>query len=118
MALNTLCDFTGSLSCMSSSKAEGTICHDTPYLSLSHAHCNWSPPSESFSHNSSTSLCVSQFTKKEIAGENLYCGPPFNAVNSCPSRENVTIITVPLGPGPASPYRLTLPIFEFLKMET
>ena len=39
----------------------------------------------SFSHNSSTSSCVSQFTTNEMAGENLNCGPPFNAMKSCPS---------------------------------
>src|SRR6266849_5284675 len=39
MALTTLCDFIGSLSCISSSNALGTICHDTPNLSFSHAHC-------------------------------------------------------------------------------
>src|SRR5713226_5361401 len=69
MALKTPCDFTGSLSCISSSNALGTICHDTPNLSCSHAHLSSRPPAESFSHNSSTSACVSQFTKNEMEGE-------------------------------------------------
>src|SRR2546422_10244534 len=99
----TLFDFSGSLSCNISPRTVGTICHDTPYLSLSQPHLCFSPPSESFSHNSSTSSCVSQFTKKDMAGEKVNIGPPFNAVNSCPSSLNVTDITVPFGPGPASP---------------
>src|ERR1700686_3244671 len=71
MALKTLCDFTGSLSSISSSKALGTICHDTPNLSFSHAHCTSRPPAVSFSHNSSTSACVSQFPQNDMAGEKV-----------------------------------------------
>src|ERR1700720_748792 len=97
---------------------EGTICHDTPYLSLSQPQLSFFPPSESFSHSSSTSCCVLQSTSNEIAGVKVNCGPPFNAMKSCPSSWNVAIITVPFGPGPASPYRVTLPTFEFLKIET
>src|SRR6202171_3911953 len=59
--------------------------HDKPYLSVIHPHLCFSPPSESFSHNSSTSCCVSQFTKSEMAGVNVKCGPPLKAMNSCPS---------------------------------
>src|SRR5712692_4126956 len=118
MASMTLFDFSGSLSCIISPKTVGTICHDKPYLSLSQPHLDFSPPSESFSQNSSTSSCVSQFTNNEMASVNLKCGPPFNDMNSCPSSWNVAVISVPFGPGPASPYRLTLTIFEFLKIET
>src|SRR5712692_4551557 len=100
----TLSDFLASLSCNSSPRAEGTICHDKPYLSFSQPHGPSSPPSESFSHNSSTSSCVLQSTKNDMASVNLYCGPPFSAVNSCPSSRNVAVMTVPCGPGPASPY--------------
>jgi hypothetical protein len=46
----------------------------------------------------------------EIAG--VYCGPPFSAANRCPSISKVATMTLPFGPGPASPKRLTLPIFE------
>src|SRR5713101_6974398 len=99
----TLSDFSASLSCNISGKTVGTICHDKPYLSLSQPHCSFSPPSESFSQNASTSSCVSQFTTNDIAGEKVNCGPPFSAINSCPSSWNVATITVPLGPGPASP---------------
>jgi hypothetical protein len=52
-----------------------------------------------------------------MAGEKVKWGPPFNAMNSCPLSWNVADITVPFGPGPPSPYRVTVPIFEFLKME-
>src|SRR5918911_267494 len=93
----TLSDFLASLSCNISPKSLGTICHDTPNLSFSQPHCSSSPPSESPFQSSSTSSCVSQFTKNDMAGENLKTGPPFNAINSCPSSSNVTLITVPLG---------------------
>src|SRR6058998_684553 len=79
----TLCDFSGSLSPNISPKADGMIYHDRPYLSLSQPHLLFCPPAESFSHNSSTSSCVSQFTKNDMASVNLNCGPPFNAMNSC-----------------------------------
>jgi hypothetical protein len=29
----------------------GTICHDNPYLSLSHPHLKSDPPADGFSHN-------------------------------------------------------------------
>src|SRR6266852_2257095 len=103
-------DFSGSLSCNISPKAEGTTCHDTPYMSFSQPHLDFSPPSESFSQNSSTSSCVSQFTTNDMASVNLNCGPPFNAMNSCPSSWNVAVMAVPSGPGPASPYRVKLTI--------
>src|SRR6267378_1046068 len=114
----TLFAFSASLSCNILPKAEGIICHDRPYLSFSQPHLCFSPPSESFSHSSSTSFCVSQFTKNDMAGEKVNCGPPLRAKNSCPSRWNVADITVPFGPGHPSPYRVTRPVFEFLKMET
>src|SRR5436190_2239436 len=66
-------------------KAVGMICHHKPYLSFSHPHRLFSPLAESFSHSSSTACCVSQFTKREIASVNLNFGPPFSAMNSCPS---------------------------------
>src|SRR6266849_1659982 len=94
-AFITLFAFSASLSCISLPRTVGTICHDRPYLSLSQPHLPPLPPCESFSHSSSTSCCVSQFTKKDMASENLKCGPPFKAMNSCPSSWNVTVITVP-----------------------
>src|SRR5437899_12925205 len=99
----TLSDYRASLSCNISPKTVGTICHDRPYLSLSQPHCPCSPPSESFSHSSSTSSCVSQFTKNEMASVNLNCGPPFNAINVCPFSVNVAVMTVPACPGDPSP---------------
>src|SRR6266516_7858478 len=92
----TLSDFFVSLSCNISPKRLGTICHDTPNLSFNQPHCSCSPPSESLFHKSSTSSCVPQFTRNEMSGENLKTGPPFNAMNRCPSRSKLTIITVPL----------------------
>src|SRR6202521_6202292 len=109
--------FSASLSCNILPRTEGTICHDRPYLSFSQPHRWFSPPSESFSHSSSTSCCVSQFTKNDIAGEKVNCGPPFRPKNSCPSSWNFTDNTVPLGPGPPSPDRLTLTTLEFLKTD-
>src|SRR5258708_9700104 len=105
----TLADFSASLSLSISPKAVGMICHDSPYLSLSQPHLCFSPPAESLSHKSSTSSCVLQFTKNDMAGENLKCGPPFNAMKSCPSSWKVTDITEPFCPGPASPVREALP---------
>src|SRR5216684_7062872 len=118
MAFMTRFAFSTSLSCNSLPRTDGMICHDRPYLSFSQPHLFFSPPAESFSHSSSTSCCVSQFTKNDIAGEKVNCGPPFSAKKSCPSSWNVADITVPFGPGHPSPYRLTLTTFEFLKIET
>src|SRR5216683_7302964 len=95
--------FSASLSCNILPETEGMTCHDRPYLSLSQPHLCFSPPAESFSHSSSTSCWVSQCTKKDMTSENLNSGPPFNAMNSCPLSSNVTDITAPFGPGPASP---------------
>src|SRR6185437_7234992 len=102
MAFRTRVDFAGSLSCNILPRIEGMICQDRPYLSLSQPHLPFSPPSESFSHSSSTSSCVSQLTKSEMAGVKVKCGPPLNAKNSCPSSWKAN----------------GLRIFEFLKMET
>src|SRR5882672_5215831 len=113
----TLFDFLASLSCNISTKAVGMTCHDRPYLSLSQPHLDFCPPVESFSQSSSTSCCVSQFTTNDMASVKVNCGPPFSAMNSCPLSSNCVVITVPFGPGPASPYRLMLKTFEFLKME-
>src|SRR5260370_1235978 len=97
IAAMTRLDFSRSLSCSISTRTVGTTCHDTPNLSLSQPHCTWWPPAESFSQKWSTSFCVSQFTTKEIASVNLKIGPPFNAVHSCPSSSNATVITDPFG---------------------
>src|SRR5438046_9362784 len=105
------CDFAASLSLNSSPKTVGTICQESPYLSLSQPHCTSFPPAESFFQNLSTSACVLQFTTNEMASVNLKCGPPLSATNSCPSSWNSTVMTEPFGPAPASP------ILEFLKME-
>src|SRR5258707_10817692 len=103
---------------MSSPKAEGTICQESPYLSFSQPHLSFDPPSDSLSQSSSTSCCVSQFTKSEIAGVKLNIGPPFNAWKRCPSKSKLTSKTDPFGPGPPSPFLLILTTFEFLKMKT
>jgi hypothetical protein len=59
-------------------------------------------------------------TCSEMASLNVNTGPPFSAVNGWPSSSNATVITVPAGlpwiSRPASPYRVTLTIFELLKI--
>jgi hypothetical protein len=60
----------------------GTICHDTPNLSVSQPHCWIVPPAESLFHSVSISFCVRQLAMKETAGENVNCGPPLSARNS------------------------------------
>jgi len=44
-----------------------------------------------------------QFTTKDIDSVNLGGVPPFYATNPCPSSSKDTVITLPFGPGPASP---------------
>src|SRR5262245_38837969 len=95
MAFMTLSDFSSSLSCNITPKADGMICQASPYLSLSQPHLCFSPPAESLSQNSSTSSCVSQSTKNDIAGEKVKSGPPLKAMNSCPSSSNVADMTEP-----------------------
>src|SRR6266568_3081565 len=82
MACMTRCDFAASLSLTSLPKTVGTICHESPYLSLSQPHCTSLPPAESFLQNLSTSACVLQFTTNEMPSVNLKCGPPLSATNS------------------------------------
>src|SRR5437879_13844694 len=72
-----------------SPKTEGTICQDTPNLSLSQPQGSLSPPSERFSHNRSISSCVSQFTKREVPCANAKYVPPSVAMKPAPSRSNV-----------------------------
>src|SRR6266436_3042699 len=95
IACQTLSDFSASVSCNSSPKTEGMTCQDRPNLSVNQPHLCFSPPSESFSHSSSTSGCVSQFTKNDIAGVKVNSGPPLSAENSCPSSWNVADIPSP-----------------------
>src|SRR5229473_1754010 len=95
MACMTRCDFAESLLLISSPNTVGTICHDTPNLSLSQPHCTSLPPAESFFQYLSTSACVLQFTTNETASLSLKCGPPLSAMNSCPSSWNSMVITDP-----------------------
>src|SRR5437016_13733706 len=74
-----------------SPKTEGTICHDTPNLSLSQPQGCCSPPSESCSHKRSISSCVSQLTKREVPCANVKYGPPSMAMNRAPSSSNVAL---------------------------
>ena len=78
MTFMTLSALARSLSCNILTRAVGTICHDTPYLSFSQPHCcaYSSPPADSSSQYQSTSACVSQGTWKEIASLTLKTGPP------------------------------------------
>src|SRR5467141_4335614 len=77
----TLFAFSGSLSCSSFPKTEGMTCHDSPNVSFSQPHLPFSPPSESFSHISSTSSCDSQFTKNDTTGVKVNCGPSYWSMN-------------------------------------
>src|SRR5207247_9126171 len=100
-----------------SPRTEGTICHDTPNLSLSQPQGCCSPPSESCSHNRSISSCVSQLTKREVPCANVKYGPPSMAMNRAPSRSYVTSTTCPFAIGPppsplAHPRTLTLLTIE------
>jgi hypothetical protein len=65
----------------------------------------------------STSSWFLQLTWNEIASLNVNWGPPFNARNGCPSSSKLTVMTVPAGRGPASPYRDTSLMFEFGKTD-
>src|SRR6266545_363823 len=78
MAFMTLFDFSASLSCKSCPRIEGTICQDTPNLSVSQPHGPFCPPSESLSHSSSISAWVSQFTKSDMPCANRNDGPPLS----------------------------------------
>src|SRR5579859_4202596 len=105
MACITRCAFSGSGSLINFPNSVGITCQDRPYLSFNQPHFDFSPPLESFSQSSFTSSCVSQSTKSEMASVNLNFGPPFRAINFCPSNSKVTTI------GEA------LTILEFLKTE-
>src|SRR5579862_692236 len=59
--------FSGSLLPRASIRAEGIICHESPYLSLSQPQRPGVPPAVSFSQRSSTSCCELQLTKREMA---------------------------------------------------
>jgi hypothetical protein len=48
---------------------------------------------------------------------NVKFGPPFSAMNSFPSSLNTAVITEPFGPGPVSPYRVTVTMLEFGKID-
>src|SRR5207245_11650177 len=113
----TFSDFFESLSCNISPKTVGTICHDTPYLSLSQPHCSFSPPSESLSQNQSTSSCVLQLTTSDMAGEKVKTGPPLIATNSWPASWtfpiNTAPVAFPVACSPAYPSRLDVAIFDF-----
>src|SRR5258705_12782435 len=85
MASMTILAFPGFLSLTISAKSRGTICHDSPYLSLSQPHWFGSPPADNVSHFSSISCWVSQFTTNDTASVNLNVGPPFNATNPRPA---------------------------------
>src|SRR5512132_3131642 len=63
--------FAGSLSFIMRSRASGTICQETPNLSLSQPHCTGLPPSAvSASQSRSTSAWSLQVTDREIASLN------------------------------------------------
>lgn len=71
IACTTLRDFTGSGSCKSVPKISEITCQVTPNLSVTQLHCSFVPPCASFSHKMSTSSCVVQLAKKDMAGEKV-----------------------------------------------
>src|SRR5258708_19561329 len=121
MACMTRCDFAASLSLSNFPKIVGTICQESPYLSLSQPHCTSLPPAESLFQNLSTSACDLQLTTNEMASVNLKCGPPLSATNSCPASWNATVITHPFGPpplpSPPSPYPPIFPLLPLFNLE-
>src|SRR2546425_12229888 len=114
----TLAEFPDFGSLIISPKPEGTICHDTPNLSLSHPQGCFSPPSESPCHNRSISSCVSQLTNREVPCANEKYGPPSMAMNRAPSSSNVAFSTLPFTIGPPASPPTMLMILESLKIET
>ncbi len=65
--------------CMMRGTTLGTICHETPNLSVSQPHWPGFPPSPSRSQYRSTSAWSAQSTMSEIAGVKANCGPPFES---------------------------------------
>src|ERR1700724_777498 len=81
IASMTLFDFSGSLSPNILPRA---VRNDSPrqtILIFEPAASVFFTALENFSHSSSTSYCVWQFTKNDIAGVSVNCGPPFRAMN-------------------------------------
>ena len=95
IAAITRCDFSRSGSAISSDSRVGTICHDTPNRSLSQPQGPSSPPSLSLLQYESTSSWSLQLTSSEIASLKVKPGPPFSAVNRCPSSSKTTVMTIP-----------------------
>src|SRR5436309_6145229 len=75
IACITACAFPEFESLISLPSVDGMICHHSPYLSFNQPQRLFSPPADSFSHSSSTSACVSQSAKNEIASLKLNFGP-------------------------------------------
>ena len=84
--LKTLCDFTGSLSCISSIKALGDDLprHAKFVVSAMRIALPFRPQVSLLPQTHPLPLASCNATKKEIAGVNLYSGPPFSAMNSLP----------------------------------
>src|SRR5690349_8744916 len=101
IAFMALLAFLGS-QVMSLPRITGTTCHDKPNLSFSHPHCIFCPLSESLSHIIYLLLGLTVYNKRYCLVQ-FKLRPPFNARNSCPSISNLTVITLPFGPGPESP---------------
>src|SRR5207247_9860028 len=76
-----------------SPRTEGTICHDTPNLSLSQPQGCCSPPSESCSHKRSISSCVSQLTKREVPCAIVKYGQPSIAMIRVSCSSTVALCT-------------------------
>ena len=104
--------FSGSGSLMYSPSCLGTICHETPYLSLSQPHCcaSGSPPSPRSCPSSGRPLPASRSPRRtRPPGLNVYCGPPLSAVKRWPASVNSTTSGEPSG------WRLMLPMARVLE---
>jgi hypothetical protein len=66
--------FRGILAAQQSPKTVGTICQESPYLSLSQPHCTSLPPAESFFQIRVQFHLGPQFTTNETASVKFECG--------------------------------------------
>ena len=107
----------GSGSVISLGTTDGTICHDRPNLSFSQPHwLSCAARGELVPQLVDLLLRLAVHDEGDRLRE-LEVRPAVQGDELLPSSWNLTIMTDPLGPGPASPYRATSRIFEFLKIE-
>lgn len=79
----------------SSLTRSGTICQDSPNLSVSQPHIEGAPSATKRSQNASASSWVRQVRTTEAASSSLKWGPPLRAPKRCPPSSNSTYNTCP-----------------------